>query len=822
MSKSKRPSVASEARPTPPGPNAVRAPRLDGWANALLALGGPDDKRQGSTLERGVLNDQGTLALLWQSDDMAARIIEALPDEMVREGFDLRIEEDKDSAEAMEAALDEMDALGTLRDAMCFARAYGGSAILLGADDGKDTAEPLELESARVKSFGWMTPLTPRELQVLTRYADPLAPKFGEPETYRIQQLAPGASSVRDYPVVHESRLIRFLGPRVGRKYVSATNPHGWGDSVLARCWQVVRDYQVGWSAAATLLTDFAQAVMKIQGLAELMAANDDDAIASRLKLIQLSRSVARMVVLDSEEEFERKPTPLSGLPEMLQQMALRIAAAARIPVTILMGQAPAGLQATGASDIRWFYDTVASEQQRTLRPALNRVVQVLFASRDGPTGGAEPDNWTVEFRPLWQLTEGEAADLRLKQAQVDKLYVDSGVLMPEEVAVSRFGGDAYSTETTLDQATREKYAAGEPTPASGPGAGPGTGPPAGPNGGAPPAPGAAPGVPEPPSGPSPGPGPRADSAAPGEPVRPAGAERTEQAVNIDDDPGQADWLHGDRRADWDPNQPRDRDGKFGSGGGGGAGGASAVPAAHGSTPGAPAKRPQAPVRDALGRYTPVQVREQLSGGKPGTEIVADLGGDRDLASTNIDGWRSSSINNTSLAMRGAALVALHGSDAEYGHALEREAQDVARAGRSGGAAAAHQVLSAPEPHQVDTFRAVATVSQAAHPEESIVVHRGVYGAQAKQIKEQIASGAQEIELGTGTLSSFTEEHKVADRFARDHGLHGVVLSIRIPTSSIAISHRAFSEELYTGEKEIIVATRGSVRVPRAGVQVVR
>ena len=52
------------------------------------------------------------------------------------------------------------------------------------------------------------------------------------------------------------------------------------------------------------------------------------------------------------------------------------------------MGQAPAGLNATGDSEIRWFYDRVAARQRRELQPALKRLVKLLFLSKRGPTKG--------------------------------------------------------------------------------------------------------------------------------------------------------------------------------------------------------------------------------------------------------------------------------------------------------------------------------------------------------------------------------------------------------------------------------------------------
>jgi phage-related protein (TIGR01555 family) len=445
--------------------------RSDGWASAITGIGKSlYDKRLWSDFEAHELTLQ-EIEELWAGDDMAARIVELVPDECLRQGFELQIEGDEDGqAEAVTAFLDEVDVIGHLREAMCYARAYGGGAILLGADDGQQSAKPLNL--ATVRSLGWMMVLSPRELEVATRYADPWLPKFGEPETFHIRNNTTDTAAQRfaAKPVIHETRLIRFSGPRVSRR--RQIQAGGWGESVLTRCWQIVRDFQNAWQGAALLLGEVGQLVLKIKGLAELLSMPDGEtAVVKRAQMIEQARSICRAVITDAEDTFERIPVELAGVDTMLEQFSHRLAAAARIPVTLLMGQAPAGLNATGESDVRWFYDTVAAEQKRVLLPGLNRLLEVIFNAKAGPTNGKEPENWTVRFNAPWQLTEAEQVDVRFKQAQADSLYIREGVLTPEEVASSRFGGDAYSIETKLDLEARAAFeaelAAAESAPAA-------------------------------------------------------------------------------------------------------------------------------------------------------------------------------------------------------------------------------------------------------------------------------------------------------------------------------------------------------------------
>ncbi len=249
-----------------------------------------------------------------------------------------------------------------------------------------------------------------------------------------------------------------FPGLSVSKRHRFARN--GWGNSVLVRIWQVLQDFHSAYGSAAHLLTDFSQAVIKIKGLADLIFQNDDDVIGKRAQLIDLSRSVARAVILDSEEDFERKSTPVTGLPELLQRFEQRIASAADVPVSVLMGREPSGLGATGEHELAQWHASLAARQNRHLKPRIERFLRLIMLAKDGPTGGVEPEDWSIEFNPLAAPDDTVQAAIRLQQSQVDVAYITAGVLTKEEVASSRFGGSEWSDKTTLDPAAREQAVA--------------------------------------------------------------------------------------------------------------------------------------------------------------------------------------------------------------------------------------------------------------------------------------------------------------------------------------------------------------------------
>lgn len=467
----------------------------DGWQNILTGLGDP---RRDKRMAAGIYVDRLTYeeaAALYRSDDMIAKICDRPAEEMVRKGFEIHIENkdglDEETGDALEAVLFQtLDWRTRCYDAERFSRCYGGAGIFIGAvDRAMSPADPLNEDA--LEEIRFLTVLDRRELYPLSYYSDPTADKFGLPEFYRVQpaftSLATGThaerrraqEAARTLPVVHESRILRFPGVVINRWQQRETL--GWGDSVIQRVLDVVRDFQMSWHAAGYLISDFSQAVATMKGISEAIENGDDKSVQARLLAIEMMRSVARMVVMDEGETFERKATPLTGLKELLDGFFTRLASASDMPVTLLAGEAPAGLNATGASDIRNWYDRIASLQTWRHEPLIRRLASLLCKSKRGPTKGQLPEKIEIAFNPLWQLTSLEEAQRRKSVADTDHIYIQDQVLDPAEVAIARYGGPRYSSEITIDIDARQKFLEANPPGAereepAEPGAGPGAG----------------------------------------------------------------------------------------------------------------------------------------------------------------------------------------------------------------------------------------------------------------------------------------------------------------------------------------------------------
>ena len=105
------------------------------------------------------------------------------------------------------------------------------------------------------------------------------------------------------------------------------------------------------------------------------------------------------------------------------------MAGAAEIPATKLFGRSPQGLNATGESDLRNYYEMIAQLQERSLRPALEKLLPVMAIS----CWGEVPPDLEIVFAPLMTTSPNDRADLMGKWTEALVKAVDSGLLSLEE-----------------------------------------------------------------------------------------------------------------------------------------------------------------------------------------------------------------------------------------------------------------------------------------------------------------------------------------------------------------------------------------------------
>lgn len=389
-----------------------------GWSNALTGMGFAQTDPSQSTHyapPRAITEAEATA--LFRSG-LSRRIVQLPSGEALRKGYDVL--QDSQPVDALVAWASTLPthregALGldpALVRWLELWRIYGGSAIVLVTGDGPDTSLPLNEASPRLQ-----------EIRVLSRYE--IEPPWGRGEVWYAS---------RTGTRWHRSRVIPLGRSLLPDTQTSLTN--GWDDSVYTVIWRELMACGTVDAAALRAVEQYSIPWQKVSGLVQQLSRGGS-AILERMGLEQLMASMYRVRVLDTSEDMGITTQSVSGLAELMDRFHGHVAMVTGIPRTLLTGSDAGGMSTADKTGERFFYDRVAAQEQRQiLLPALRRLYALAAADRGLPA----PE---IKFRPLYQLTELEEEDLRMKRAQRDEVYIANGVLTPAEVREARFAASA-------------------------------------------------------------------------------------------------------------------------------------------------------------------------------------------------------------------------------------------------------------------------------------------------------------------------------------------------------------------------------------------
>ena len=427
--------------------NVVRG---DGWENVLTGLG---NKHK----DRSVATRMGTfcvlttreLSHLYAGDGPATRIVNAVADDMTRNGW--RINGD-DANETLYKQGEELNLTAAVCEAMKWQRLFGGALIVkeyLG--DGNKLESPVRKNARLVRLRVYAAPQV--MLGNCKFSTDPASPYYDDIEVFEVKKKYGGV--VR----IHASRCevlkgqlwppIDGMGLRMENKY--------WGMSELQAPYLalgVLGSFVQGIGHAGQ---EMAVSKYRLSNLMQILAENSTDALYARMEAIEASKSLINAVLLGKDEEWGRDQLSFVGLPEVFDRLAMMVSGASGIPVTKLFGRSAAGLNATGEGDTRDYYDYLNSKQASFLSPLLRRLYSSLKSS---------VTDYEIMFNPAWSPTQAELVDMRFKQAQTDKIYavdITDGkrtAISIDELCASRFqGGYGFETVVGVKKVTTEPLA---------------------------------------------------------------------------------------------------------------------------------------------------------------------------------------------------------------------------------------------------------------------------------------------------------------------------------------------------------------------------
>lgn len=352
-----------------------------------------------------ITRERQKLEFIYRGTWIGGIAVDAFAEDMTRAGIDIDSTLEPGDSQKIIAALERLRVWQGLADAIRWARLYGGGGAIL-LIDGQDASTPLRIDTIGKGQFRGLYAVDRWMLQpALGEVVQMLGPDFGKPTYYTVTVNETPFSGKR----VHHTRFLRFEGEPL--PYSQRLTEHGWGMSVIERLYDRMIAFDSATQGASQLVFKAHLRTFKKKGLRDLLGAGGRavEALARDIETVRKYQSSEGMTLIDADDTVEHFTQTFAGLSDMILQFGQQISGALQIPLVRLFGQSPSGMNSTGESDLRIYYDGIGSEQESKLRGPMTTIVSVASMSE---LGRPFPDDANFAFTPLWQMSDREKADI--------------------------------------------------------------------------------------------------------------------------------------------------------------------------------------------------------------------------------------------------------------------------------------------------------------------------------------------------------------------------------------------------------------------------
>ena len=386
----------------------LNAATFDSFVNfgQKMGIGADNALTQGSYGYNPITRNRLQLEWIHRGSWLGGVAVDLVADDMTRAGVDYHTEIEPDQQEQIEHEVVRLDVWGKTNECIKWSRLYGGCIGVM-LIDGQDPKEPLRLETVGPNQFRgllvldrWM--IEPSLEDLVTDYG----PHLGLPKYYRVTANAPALRGA----TIHYSRLAyRLEGVQLPHQQRMTENM--WGISVLERLWDRMVAFDSASTGAAQLVYKSYLRTLKIPGLRDIVAAGGVamSGVIQYTEMMRRFQGIEGITLLDGEDEFEvQEHSAFSGLSDALTQFGQQLSGALQIPLVRLFGQSPAGLNSTGDSDLRTYYDHIRNQQRKHMIVGVTTCYKLVAASK----GIKLPDNFALDFTSLMELDDTQKADV--------------------------------------------------------------------------------------------------------------------------------------------------------------------------------------------------------------------------------------------------------------------------------------------------------------------------------------------------------------------------------------------------------------------------
>lgn len=401
-----------------PLPGVIPAAKLQ---TALAMDSTPYDVLNGMSIGNEYSGFRGYPILATMSQQVEyANMHTVMADEMTRNWIEVKSTKEGDpDIDLMEDALQKYDVKRLIHEAVRQDSMFGVAHIYIDVGVNQDNAElerPLFLDPRKIakdslKGFRVVDPTWIYPAMYNTRW--PLDDDFYKPQAWFVMG-----------QTVHESRFIDIIS----RPVPDILKPsYNFGGLSLT---QLMEDYVVDWRDAKKNVIKLLR-TLRMRGLRTDMDARlqEPGQFDKRIQMFTKYQDNFGIWAYDTSEELTHQQTSLSELSNLLSNYQDQMCIPARITNLKLLGNAPAGLNASGDSELETWHETISGMQERDIRRALENIFKIIQLSEFGEI----KENISFEFKPLDELSEKEKAEINEIKVRTVTTASDSQLVNSEE-----------------------------------------------------------------------------------------------------------------------------------------------------------------------------------------------------------------------------------------------------------------------------------------------------------------------------------------------------------------------------------------------------
>ncbi|PHS61018.1 MAG: hypothetical protein COB09_18905 [Thalassobium sp.] len=402
-----------------------------------------------------VSNDRNLLSQMYVEHGIVQTLVDQPVDDAFSTGFEIVTDQlEPAELDKLEMYIERNNVIGALRDALKWARLYGGGGILI--ITGQNPQTEFKIES--IKEGGKLA------FRGLDMWEMVGSGAVGNPSMNAVADPYDQQGDFYNYygTIVNKTRVYKIKGkeaPAFIRQRL-----RGWGMSELERLVRSINQYMKNQNVLFELIDEAKVDVFKIKGFnTAMLSANGTAQVVQRVQQANQVKNYINAITMDADDDYDQKKMSFTGLGEVMSEIRMQVASDLKMPMSKLFGIPSTGFS-SGEDDLQNYNSMVEGE----IRAKSKFQVIDLLAICCQHLFGFVPDDLSISWNPLKQLNAVEEEEVKNSKFNRNMSSYQSGAIDRTEWAENVNHDHLLATEVDTKREALEpltgQFTVGTPT----------------------------------------------------------------------------------------------------------------------------------------------------------------------------------------------------------------------------------------------------------------------------------------------------------------------------------------------------------------------